>query len=85
MRLNWLMMRLMFGQSRALRVGRVVHPGARHQLARSPRAQKSARAASAILPRDLDRVQSSSVRLFGSSSRYLSIFLVGASYADRLR
>ncbi len=71
------MMRLMFGQLR-VRVGRVFHPGKRHQLAR-PHEHKVER----HLPRDLDRVV---VELFGSSSspQYLSIFLVDASYAGRL-
>jgi hypothetical protein len=53
-RLNCLMMRLKRAVAR-VRVGRVLHPGARHQLARSHEHKVGARR-QRHLPRDLDRV-----------------------------
>ena len=55
MRLNWLMMRLMFGQSRACASAESFIQ-ARDISSLGRTSTKSARAASAILPRDLDRV-----------------------------
>jgi hypothetical protein len=52
MRLNWFDDALDIRAVARVRVGLVIHPGARHQLARS----HEHKVASAILPRDLDRV-----------------------------
>ncbi len=81
MRLNWLMMRLMFGQSRACA------SAATFIQARDISSLGRTSVANAISRATSTGWKSSSVRLFGSSSspQYLSIFLVGASYAERLR
>jgi hypothetical protein len=80
---DWLMMRLMFGQWRVC-ASAASFIQAREISSLGRTSTKSVRAATAILPTGWS---SSSVRLFGSSSspQYLSIFLVGASYAGRLR
>jgi hypothetical protein len=86
MRLNWLMIRLMFGQSRACASAGVLHPGARHQRARSHEHKVGARH-QRHLPRDLDRVvveQRAALRI-KLVAAVLEHFLVGASYAGRLR
>jgi hypothetical protein len=80
------MMRLMFGQSRT-RASAASFIQARDISSLGRTSPKSARAATAICRTTSTGWSSSSVRLFGSSStpQYLSILLVGASYAGRLR
>jgi hypothetical protein len=83
---HWLMMRIMFGQLRACAsAASFIQARDISSLART--SKKSARAASAILPRP--RPSCSRAAAASSSDRarpaVLSIFLVGASNAGRLR